>query len=260
MPGKSEGWILACLPLKLGIWNRQEGVFRASPSLSQQLRATNTSLVTVNSGLIPVCLINLTNQAKLLTKGTVLGTYSNHIPEGILSAINSVNIAPTIFEEDNSGNEEVAYMSGKQEDIGVIVGKDQESDTSPLDSNGSFNVDLSNSIFTEEQQEICQKLLQSRREEFMIQENIRATDLVKHHIDLVPGTIPSHAQPLHIAPPMRRELEKVIDEQMSKGIIEPASDGPLASPAFLVPKPRKSSDEPIKYRVRNTWLYTFSSG
>ena len=249
VPGKSEVCVSARLPLEVGIWNRQEGVFHASPSLSQQLRATNTSLVTVNSGLIPVCLINLTNQAKLLTKGTVLGTYSNHIPEGISSAINSVNIAPTIFEEDNGGNKEVAYMSGEQEDIGVIVGEDQEPDTSPLDSNGSFDFDLSNSIFTEGQKEICQKLLQSRREAFTIQENIRAANLVKHHIDLVPGTIPSHAQPLRMAPPMRRELEKVIDEQMSKGIIEPAGDGPWASPAFLVPKPRKSSDEPIKYRL-----------
>ena len=109
--------------------DRQEGVFRAAPSLSQQLRATNTSLVTVNSGLIPVCLINLTNQAKLLTKGTVLGTYSNHIPERISSAINSVNIAPTISENDNVGDKDVAYMRGEQEDIEVIVGEDQEPDT-----------------------------------------------------------------------------------------------------------------------------------
>ena len=72
---------------------------------------------------------------------------------------------------------------------------------------------------------------------------------MKHHIDSVPRMIPSHAQPLRMAPPMRRELEKVIDEQMSKGIIEPASDGPWASPAFLAPKPRKSSDETIKYRL-----------
>ena len=41
----------------------------------------------------------------------------------------------------------------------------------------------------------------------------------------------------------------MIDEQISKGILEPASDGPWASPAFLVPKPRKSSDETIKYRL-----------
>ena len=249
VPGKSEVCVSARLPLEVGIWNRQEGVFHASPSLSQQLRATNMSLVTVNSGLIPVCLINLTNQAKLLTKGTVLGTYSNHIPERISSAINSVNIAPTISENDNVGNKEVAYMRGEQEDIEVIVGEDQEPDTRSQGGECSLDFDLSNSIFTEEQKEICQKLLQSRREAFVVQESVRATHLVKHHIDLVPGTIPSHAQPLRMAPPMRRELEKVIDEQISKGIIEPASDGPWASPAFLVPKPRKSSDETIKYRL-----------
>ena len=216
VPGKSKICVAARLPLEVGIWDRQEGVFRASRSLCEQLRATNTSVVAVNSGLIPVCLINLANHTKLLKKGTVLGTYANHIPEGIVNAINSVNIAPAFSgNADSVGNREIAYVTGEQEDIGVMVGENQEQDAPPLGGDDSLEFDLSDSIFTDEQKVICQKLLQSRCEVFVVRGSLGVTHLVKHRIDLVLGTIPLHAQPFRMAPPMRRELEKVIDEQIS---------------------------------------------
>ena len=78
----------------------------------------------------------------------------------------------------------------------MLGGENHRAEVPSKDSKDAIEFDLSESIFTDEQKEICQKLLQSHRDAFVVQGNLGVTD-------------------------------KVIKEQISKGIIEPASDGSL---------------------------------
>jgi hypothetical protein len=83
--------------------------------------------------------------------------------------------------------------------------------------------------------------------------DIGCTHLIKHHIDT--GTNPPfRKQPYRIAPALRKEIERQVDQFMQTGIVEP-STSEYASPVLLV---RKKSDSPepvyrlvIDYRFLN---------
>ena len=55
---------------------------------------------------------------------------------------------------------------------------------------------------------------------------------------------------------MREELDRIVQDQEDKDILEKAGDGPWASPAFLVPKPNGKFRLVVDYRNLNTQTVT----
>ena len=99
-----------------------------------------------------------------------------------------------------------------------------------------LRVDLSKSILTDSEKKMFWEMLQAKKEAFAKPGKLACTHLVKHKIELIPNAKLVKARPYRMAPQMRRELEKILQEQLDKRIIEPAVEGPWASPAFLVKK------------------------
>ena len=64
------------------------------------------------------------------------------------------------------------------------------------------------------------------------------TDWDEHKINLKEGARPVQQMPFRLSPAKRENMEKVVQEQIDLGIVEPAYNGSWSSPAFLV---RKSS-------------------
>ena len=61
------------------------------------------------------------------------------------------------------------------------------------------------------------------------------TDLVKHHIELLPGTTPIAQRPLRLSHQERQVVNQEVQKMLDAGIIRP-SKSPWASPVVLVPK------------------------
>ena len=58
-----------------------------------------------------------------------------------------------------------------------------------------------------------------------------------HHIKLHPGHRPVNVMPYRASPEKRREMSKLLEEQVQQGVLEEVKEpGEWASPAFLVEK------------------------
>ena len=77
------------------------------------------------------------------------------------------------------------------------------------------------------------------------------TDLMECKIKTLPGTMPVCKYPYCLAPAMRDEMDKILKDQVKKGLIEESTEGSWASPALLVKKSSNRFWLVIDYRGLN---------
>ena len=242
IPPKSEVCTAARVPNELDIWDEQEGTFERTYSLDHYKCKTNSmAWVKIHDGLIPICIINTSSTTKTLRKGISVGTYTNSL----------LGIHHIKYLDNNTDTENGEILTAENECDGTDS-EDMEMDMGQTNTNSTdpegFHIDLSESIFTEKEKEICQEMLREHKLAFSDRGILGCTQLVEHKIELLPGARPPQARAFHMAPPKRRELDKIIKEQLDQGILEPAEESAWTSPAFLVPKKTKPG-EPPKYRL-----------
>ena len=108
--------------------------------------------------------------------------------------------------------------------------------------------DLSETNLTEPQKGQLKKLIQSFARIF--EKNGRTT-MLRHQINLIPGSKPINSPPYRVAPAKRKIIEENIKEMMEQGIIEPP-ESPWASPLVLAPKKDGSIRLCVDYRKLNS--------
>lgn len=92
------------------------------------------------------------------------------------------------------------------------------------------------------------KLCKKYNKAFSIEgDRFEHTDVIRHHIQLKPGTQPIFTRQYRIPESQKEEVQRQIDEMESKGIIE-KSNSPWNSPLLLVPKKTDETGE-RKFRL-----------
>lgn len=91
---------------------------------------------------------------------------------------------------------------------------------------------------------------------FVEGDSLKHTNVIKHKIDLKPGTLPINTRQYRIPELQKNEIQKQLDELEKRGIIE-KSNSPWNSPLLLVPKKENQYGEKqyrlvIDYRKLNT--------
>ena len=112
------------------------------------------------------------------------------------------------------------------------------------------DVDLSSSLMNPEQRQQMRNLVNELSQCFVDPSNNRigVTDLLTHKIETYPGSKPVYRQPYRVSPEKRRQMDEIVEEQLSQGIIERVYDGDYASPALLVKKSSGAMRLVIDYR------------
>ena len=77
------------------------------------------------------------------------------------------------------------------------------------------------------------------------------TDLTVYKIETLPGTTPVCKYPYCLTPAMRDEMDKILKDQVKKGLIAESAEGTWASPALLVKKSTGRFQLEIDYRGLN---------
>jgi hypothetical protein len=77
------------------------------------------------------------------------------------------------------------------------------------------------------------------------------TDKTSCTIETFPNTKPFYKLPYRTSPIMREEMDKIFQQQIEQGLIEPAEEGAWASLALLVEKASRGYRMVIDYRVLN---------
>jgi hypothetical protein len=109
--------------------------------------------------------------------------------------------------------------------------------------------DLTNTTLTQQQEDAIRKLIHSFSDIFRKQNG--RTNMLRHRIELIPGSKPYNSPPYRYAPVKRQVIEQNIEEMKEEGIIEP-SKSPWASPVVLAPKKDGSMRFCVDYRKLNT--------
>ena len=231
IPAKSEVFVVTEVNPADKFQDNTEGIFENRiQSDIHGCTANREALVKIQGNRIPVQIVNYSDKPKTLGRGFTVGTFTNEITD--------------MPSQQNINAQQLSL--GKESEIHLNEIRDTLSrGDSPLP------IDLSGSIFTEEQKEVCLKLLESKREAFVIDGNIGKTHLVEHRIDLQNQVRPTQAQPFRMSPVMRENLDSIVQDQLDKDILEKAGDGPWASPAFLVKKPNGKFRLVVDYRALN---------
>lgn len=110
-------------------------------------------------------------------------------------------------------------------------------------------LDLSETNLNEEQKSQLRNVLQSFSD--ILKEHPGRTKVLRHQINLIPGSKPHNSPPYRYAPAKRQIIEQNLKEMKEQGIIEP-SKSPWASPVVLAPKKDGSIRFCVDYRKLNS--------
>ncbi|CAF1521526.1 unnamed protein product [Adineta ricciae] len=124
---------------------------------------------------------------------------------------------------------------------------DNVSDRSTLTAAKDF--DLNDANLTESQKNQMKRLLTSFPDVFT--EKSGRTKVLRHQIELIPGSKPYNSPPYRYSPAKRKIIEQNIMEMKEQGIIE-SSKSPWASPVVLAPKKDGSIRFCVDYRKLNS--------
>ena len=98
-------------------------------------------------------------------------------------------------------------------------------------------LDLSNSIFTEEQKQQFRKLIKKYRSAFAVDDTeLGRTHIYTHKLRLKPGSQPPRPKLYQTNSKDREIIKKHILDMLKNDIIKPVSEGVFSSPTLLVPK------------------------
>ena len=107
---------------------------------------------------------------------------------------------------------------------------------------------MSQSILSDTQQHQLSNLILSFPQVFTSTPG--RTNILKHHIELIPGTKPRNSSPYRYAPARRKIIDLHLDEMLTQRVIVP-SKSPWVSPIVLAPKKDGSYRLCIDYRKLN---------
>lgn len=178
------------------------------------------SVATVNNGTIPIRVCNPSSAPVQLYKNKRLGTITVVSPNDILCAIS--NHRPSSAQSEDTE----FYQWLKQQKLNVPE-----------------------NISTADKQDLFNRILKYPTLIARNDMDIGCTDLLEHHID-TGDSPPFRRPPYRVAPILRKEIERQIDQFLQAGIIEP-SVSPYASSILMVRKKDGSYRMCIDYRALN---------
>ena len=186
--------------------------------------ATARVLGAVQNGRVPVRLVNCKDTPVKLRRGTRLGNF-RILPDG--TDIHT-------FDTNVSRNGPVVRPNrlSKQEFLKAF--------------------DFEDSTLTSDQVLQLQQVLWKNKDAFVDDTNtLGYCDIIKHRINLKPGSKTVSRPPYKASPDKREEIKRQIDKLLDQGLVVP-STSPYSSPVLLVRKPNGEFRMVIDYRMINS--------
>ena len=200
-----------------------------SPACNTGILIAN-SIVTSHDSTVPVRLYNASDLTVVIKRGQRIATFD------------------VDFESDDDEHVfDYECDELRNDNVNVRV----PSDTRPtLDE---LNFDWSKSAVTDDELIKLKSVVSDYTDCFVDPKTkqLGLTDVVECKIETKPDAVPVHKYPYRMPPTHREELGKIINEQLSQGLIEEEFDGPWASPALLVKKASGAFRLVIDYRALN---------
>ena len=202
---------------------------------------------------------NGTNTKGFMAAHAAVTAHNNSIPVRILNAqpfkiciYKGERIASfQIFDPDI----ELLPYDNSIHELNSLSSQATDPDATPLNKH-PIELDLNDSILNDEQKGQLRDLVSEFSDCFVnpIDGKLGLTDLVECKIETVPGTVPVCKYPYRLAPHMREAMDKILKDQVDKGLIEESTEGAWASPALLVKKSNGDFRLVIDYRGLNSSL------
>ncbi len=156
------------------------------------------------------------------------------------------------FQTFDSDIELLPYEEHHRSEIGSMTIQDQGQQVKSPPTH-HVQLDLEKSNLNGNQKEQLNSLISEFSDCFVnpATGELGLTDLTQCKIETVPGTTPVCKYPYRLAPQMREEMDKILKDQMEKGLIEESLEGAWSSPALLVKKASGGFRLVVDYRGLN---------
>ena len=214
MPPNSEAWVKTTVNSSQNIEN-MEGIINTGTVSKRKRLLLMKALVRVESGTVYTRILNTTSSIRKLECGEKVGYLSD------LKSPTKINLS----KSQKEGKYEFSCSNAKSK-----ISQNMSGHFTP-------EVDYSESNITEPQKAEMNEVLTRNCNAFVGPDgNLGRTNLYEHEIDLIPGAKPIQRLPYRMAPEARDRLERCVQDQLHKGVIEETDTGPWASPGFLVKK------------------------
>ena len=224
LPPRSDLIIPAKISSILPLAHYLEGQCVPYKPLMNDRMAVANSLVTSRSGKIPVRICNFSTVPVCITKGQRIASFQAGVPE---------KVGPPNLNSTNNGSVPIT------------------------DAGTWLQVDLSKTLLSEGEGRKLQGFLHKHGDVFVQPGGqLGKTHVTTHHIPLRNGAQPVHKLPYRQSPQMREQMDKIIQNHLRQGIIEPTTSGEWASRAFLVKKPGGGYRMVADYRDLNAQTIT----
>lgn len=195
-----------------------------APSLNTRNLAGAKCMVTIQKRTAVISIINPTDEPVYLPINTVVATVSD---------VDIDELYP-LTEDADENSQPAAHCSNIN-----------------ISSKEELNFDLSNADLDNKQKQILAKFLQENKDVFSPNlENLGKTDLYHHTIEIEPGKGPVRLPFYRQSPHIRAETDKLVNEMLEQGIIEP-SNSVWHSPVVLIKKKDNSYRFAVDYRQLN---------
>ena len=180
------------------------------PHLNSKGILVAKTAVTAHDNLVAVRLFNATETVKKINKGERIATFQLWDDDSDVC----------LYEDDSTNNQDDPQINSVQMANKKKVVPD---------------IDWDQSQVNEEQKQQSKDLVSEFSDCFVVPETkmLGLTDKISCKIETVPGSKPVHKYPYRTAPPVREEMDKIVNQQIDQGLIEEAHDGAWASPVFV---------------------------
>ena len=219
VPAQSEMFLLAQVDCDL--LNSTQGEFLADSTLSNLGLVVAKSVGTVENLLVPILVLNPSDNVITIRKRTVIGKFKPLSMEDEVVVIDTPDVAETRPQAQTN----------------------QYSD---------IQVNIDNDSLSPDQTDALKALIQENSHVFaQSKSDVGRTNVVTHSIDIEPGQRPRRSAPFRANPAEREIIKQEIDACLESGVIRPSKSA-WSSPVVLVKKPDGTKRFCIDYRKLNS--------
>jgi len=195
------------------------GLCAYTPAINEKGVLVANAMVMTRDNSVPMRIYNATEQQIKINRGERIGTFT-------MSEDDDLCIPFPLDESEKSQS----VRDDTMKYVGSVTNSDKQYDP---------QFDFSGSKLNREQLGKLKRLLRKYHMCFVDPNNkqIGLTNVLTAKIETIPGAIPVKRYPYRMAPVHKEALNKIVQEQIDIGILEPTNDGAWASPALLVAKP-----------------------